>query len=106
MIAAELSPFLRALTDQMELTIERDCFSLHYFYKGKSVKMIRGQSNDLYISLQPWRRYNAPQKTILNCTLVANTRNYRFGHHLYREEQEWLVEEISRFLKSIRQSQN
>lgn len=88
--------------DTLHLVLQDPFFELKYLMQYRCTKKIRGHTDNLHVSLQIIKRRNgyAPQFV---CVLSGKSHDYKFGQHLSREEQEWLVAEITIFLKSFRE---
>ena len=92
-------------SDTMVLEITEQEFYLRHIRRGQDQKVYRGNSQILYASLGPGppQSQNRPR---LACVLTEHTQRrytmHYIGQHLMPSEQEWLVDEISLFLRSIK----
>lgn len=93
--------------DTINLCLKKSYFSMEYKYLGNCEYLIRDATPNFQISLEPYNA-EAPDSSEMICSSSEKPhqhrrkqKDYRFGHGLTLAEQEWLVEEISAFLKAI-----
>ncbi|NET50451.1 MAG: protein kinase, partial [Merismopedia sp. SIO2A8] len=90
--------------DTMVLEVTEQEFCLRHIRQGRDQKVYRGNSQILYASLGPEQSQSKHPR--MACVLTEHTRRrytmHYIGQHLTPSEQEWLVDEISLFLKSIK----
>lgn len=92
-------------SDTMVLEITEQEFYLRHVRRGQDQKVYLGNSQILYASLGP-EPSQSKQRPRLACVLTEHTQRrytmHYIGQHLMPSEQEWLVDEISLFLRSIK----
>ena len=92
--------------DTMVLDITEQEFYLRHVKRGQTQKAYRGNSQILYASLGPDQGQGTQKYSRMACVLTEHTQRrytvHYIGQHLMPSEQEWLVDEMSLFLKTIK----
>ena len=91
--------------DTLTLDITSESFAFLYSKHGKVRRIKEGRSLTLYASLGPEQADAKLPRIACTLTERLSTNQYNmhyFGQNLSATEQEWLVDEISSFLKSIK----
>ncbi|NET51116.1 MAG: hypothetical protein F6K09_21035 [Merismopedia sp. SIO2A8] len=94
---------MRGYEDMLHIVLHPPKFELIYLTQQRRSRRIWGYTKNLHISLQVHKRANRQAPRFI-CILSSQKQDYGFGQHLSYEEQEWLVSEISIFLKSVKLS--
>ena len=95
--------YLTGQEDTLHLLLGPNILEMKYLVQGHCTYSVCGKTDELIVSMEIYEQGNT-HNAKFTCTFIEFSNIYRFGHHLSRAEQEWLVDEISMFLKSIRQS--
>ncbi|HEY9847914.1 MAG TPA: serine/threonine-protein kinase [Leptolyngbyaceae cyanobacterium] len=92
-----LGNILFSLTGRTRLEIDRENFRLQWQLLGFRY-LVKGGTADIK-KVELSSNYQINNQPIVTCNIIEGVRNYRFGSWLLLAEKEWLMEEITNFLK-------